>query len=167
MPDWGEQKCSYNILNNCWNRTFTVFWIHTTFQYLRLRNRKQFELYLSLTGFRLQILLFLWVSSSFARACWIQHLVPMLDLSKLKILLQISLMHASLFGTKILSTNHSTFLLPLPGQIPPPNWPWLLPFQQTKVQRVQLAYPFSPLPLQWSVPAFQFFLIPVDLDQEG
>ena len=104
---------------------------------------------------------------SFPGAGWKQHLVLTLTLSKLKILLQISLTCTSLFGMKILSTNHLTFPCPPPHQITPPNWPWLLSFQQTKVQRVQIAYPFSSLPIQWSVPVIRSFLMPVDSNKEG
>ena len=76
--------------------------------------------------------------------------------------LQISLTRAGFFGVKILSSNHLTFPLPPPHRITPPDWPWLLSFQQAKVQRVQLAYSFSPLPLQQPVPVIQSFLMLVD-----
>ena len=144
--------------------------MHTTFQYLRFRKGKRFELYLSLTGF--QLLDFSSFSLftgelSFPGAGWNQHLAPTLDLSKLKILLQISLTRVDLFGAKILSTNHSTFPLPPPRRITPPDWPWLLSFQQAKVQRVRLTYPFSPLPLQRSVFVIRSFLMPIDSNKEG
>ena len=125
--------------------------IHTTFQYLRFGKGKRFELYLSLMGFQLvdfsSLSLFTGELSS-SGAGWNQHLFPTLDL---KILLQFSLTRAGLFGAKILSTSYSTFPLPPPRRITPPDWPWLLSFLQAKVQRVQLDYPFSHLPFQRSI----------------
>ena len=91
-----------------------LFWIHTTFQYLRFGKGKRFELYLSLTGFQFSdfpSFFFLRLSHFFPELADLSNLVAMLDLSKLKILLQISLTHAGLFDAKIVSTNHSTFPL--------------------------------------------------------
>ena len=136
--------------------TVSLFWIHTTFQHLRFGQEKRFGLYLSLTGFQFPDFLSFYGRVSFSGAgwsqqsccnawfvqtsdftlftCelsfpgvgWIQHVVLTLTLSKLKILLKISLMRAGLFGAKILSTNHSTFPLSPPCRITLPNWPWLL-----------------------------------------
>ena len=75
---------------------------------------------------KIQILLFLRASYLFLELAKFSNFVAMLDLSKLKILQQISLTRVGLFGAKILSTNHSTFPLPPPHWIPPPDSPWFL-----------------------------------------
>ena len=158
------------FFNYWWNRTFTFFFNAYNFPIFKTWKRKTFWAVLFFDGFstsRFFLLLSFYGWAIFSWSCWNQHLVPMLDLSKLKILLQISLTRAGLFGAKILSTNHSTFPLPPPRQITPTDSPWLLSFQQAKVQRVLLTYPFSPVPLQRSVLVIRSFLMPVDSNKEG
>ena len=105
------------------------FWIHITFQYLRIVERKRFELYLSLMGFQCSdsFLFFLWVSD-LPRAGWPQR----------------SASDTGFIQTKISSLDFSNgwwsfwreepvgqsfdFLLPPPRQVTPLDWPRLLSF---------------------------------------
>ena len=108
--NWGVWKCSYNIFNNWWNRTFTVFRIHITFKYLRFGKRKRFELYLSLADFRSQTFLFTHDFFLSPRARWKQRLLSKLFRPRLKILFQISLTCAGLLARRFyLPINHPFF----------------------------------------------------------
>ena len=141
---------------------FFFFWMHITFQYLRILEGKRFELYLSLTGSQFSdfFLSFLWVSV-FPRAGWPQRSGSIAGFIQTKILLQISLMHNGLFGAKSLWTNHLTFPLLPPHRVTPLDWPRLLSFNKlkgTECRSLDLSFYYH---FKWSV------LMLVDSNKEG
>ena len=145
---------NFSILKNCRRKTVWVVLIFDGFSIFRFFSLFFMgeclfpelvdisDLVLTLTLSKLNFTLF---TGELSGDGWIQHVVLMLASVQTKILLQISLTGDGLFWCEEPVDQSSDFPLPPPCQITGLTLTSFI--QQTKGHRVQIACPFSPLPL--------------------